>query len=116
MRMSFWLWGALLAFCGGALISFFNYLLSRAVLQYKATFYTAFSVVRQIFQIGYLVVLYFVASYTPWDALILLVGGVLGITLPMFFFTWRLLRLSDSQSKKGADASDKEIKEEEKHG
>ncbi|MBQ8400609.1 MAG: hypothetical protein IJX14_01640, partial [Clostridia bacterium] len=42
--------------------------------------------------IGYLAALYFAAPYTPWDGIWLLAGGAIGLTLPMFPFTFLLLR------------------------
>lgn len=48
--------------------------------------------------IGYLAVLYFAAPYTPWDMLWLLAGGALGLTLPLFLFTFLLLRQVNGQA------------------
>lgn len=97
--MSFWLWGALFAFLGGAAVGFCNFLLSRLVLRTKTAWFSFISVARQILQVGYLVVLFFAAPHTPWSQLTLLVGGALGITGSMFFFTGRLVKLNDAQKK-----------------
>ena len=40
------------------------------------------------------------SEYTPWDRMWMLVGGCMGITLPMIIFTPRLVRLNDSLRKK----------------
>lgn len=95
--MSFWLWGAVFAFLGGAAVGFVNYLLSRLVLCKKTEWFSFISVARQLLQVGYLVILFFIAPHTPWEQLPLLVGGALGITLTMFFFTARLMKLNDSR-------------------
>lgn len=87
---------ALLSFVGGALISLLNYNLSKYLLKHKPGLYTIFSVVRQLLNIGYLIILYFVAPIISIDSLPLLVGGVLGVTLPTIFFTFKLVKLSSS--------------------
>jgi len=48
--------------------------------------------------IGYLALLYFAAPYTPWDGIWLLAGGAVGLTIPMFLFTFLLLRQVNGQS------------------
>ena len=92
--MSFWLWGSLLGFAGGLGISYANYIISKAVLRRSPSKYASSTVLRQLLNIGYLVLLYFVAPYTLWKGIYLLIGGALGITLPMFFYTARLIKLS----------------------
>jgi hypothetical protein len=87
--------GLAVALLGGVLVGFINYLLTGPLLRRKASLYAAFSVVRQILHIGYLVALYLAAPYTPWDRLYLLIGGVLGMTVSMAVFTAKLVRLSD---------------------
>lgn len=96
-KVSFWLWGAAFAFLGGVGVGTVNFLLSRQVLCKKAEWFSFISIARQILQVGYLVLLFFVAPYTPWGQLPLLAGGVLGLTGAMFFFTWRLMKLNDSR-------------------
>ncbi len=95
MGLSFWLWGMLIALGGGCLVCLLNYTLSRTVLWKKPSLFAAFTIIRQVFNVGYLVVLYFVAPLTPWDRVYLLLGGALGVTLPMIYFTVKLVRLSD---------------------
>ncbi len=101
--MSFWLFGVLFSLFGGCLISFLNYLLSRYILIKKEKFFSAFGIIRQIFNVGYLVILYFIAPKTPWDLFYLLIGGALGITLPMFYFTAKLVKLSEKLKNKPSD-------------
>lgn len=89
--MEHWLVGALLAGLGGVLISYLSYLLSRQVLKKKPSLFSAVTVPRQIIQIGYLAVVYFLQPMTPWGLVELLVGAAMGLTVAMFFFTKSLL-------------------------
>ena len=94
--------GAALCFVVGALISFLNYKMSEHMLKKDISKYSMISVVRQVIQVGYLLILFFAAKYTPWDRTYCLVGGALGITLPMFFFTYKLLKIrTDADLRKG---------------
>ena len=90
------LFGAVLAFVTGAAIAAANYAFSRYVLKKHASQYAVLQIVRQLVQIAYLFALLVFGVYTPWDRIWLLVGGALGITLPMFLFTYRLVKLNDS--------------------
>ena len=54
-----------------------------------------FSIVRQIINIGYLVGVYFVSSIVSVDLKYLLIGAALGITIPMFYFTNKLLKITN---------------------
>ena len=92
--------GAILAFGIGVLIAAVNYKFSQYVLKKHTSQYAIMQIVRQLLQITYLIVLFVAGKYTPWDSGWLLVGGALGITLPMFWFTYRLLKLNDSLSGK----------------
>ncbi|MBQ8894662.1 MAG: hypothetical protein IJ043_09700 [Clostridia bacterium] len=99
------LFGAALAFCVGVGIAAVNYGISRYLLKKQPGLYTTAQILKQLLQIGYLVVLFTLGGYTPWDKLWLLVGGCLGITLPMIWFTFRLVRLNDALQRK-EDSSD----------
>lgn len=90
--MEQWWIGAGLAALGGVLISYLSYLLSRQVLRKKPSLFTAVTIPRQIIQIGYLALVYFVSPLTPWGLVELLVGAAIGLTLAMFLFTKALLR------------------------
>ena len=96
--------GALVAFLLGAVIAWLNYLFSRYVLERHPSRYSWTTMVRQIVQVAYLIVLFFLGVYTPWDRLWILVGGCLGITIPMTYFTYRLVRFNDSLRGKGDDS------------
>ncbi len=94
------MFGAALAFCIGAAVAAVNYGVSRYVLKKHASKYAAAQMLRQMVQILFLLGLYVLGGYTPWDRIWLLAGGCLGITLPMFWFTYRLVRLNDSLHRK----------------
>ena len=90
------LFGAALAFAAGAAVAAVNYVFSRYLLTARPSLYVGMQAVRQVVQIAYLVVLLLFGKHTPWDTVWLLAGGALGVTLPMFYFTYRLVRLNDS--------------------
>lgn len=98
--------GIALAFAGGALIAAANYFVSRAVMRKKKNAFSAVSPLRQLFGVAYLVALYFLADVLPWDATPLLVGGAFGITLPLLFFTPRLVRENDKMNRSDGSNTD----------
>ena len=81
----------------GAVIAYINYVISKHLLKKKPDMYAMGQIVRQAIQIGYLILIYALGGYTPWSPNWLLVGGVLGITLPMLFFTARLVKFNDKK-------------------
>ena len=83
--------GLAAAFLGGALVAWLNYLLSRRALRADGGA-AAVSAVRTLCSVGYLAAVYFLAPYTPWERLWMLLGAALGLTVPMVYFTVRLLR------------------------
>ena len=91
--------GAGIALFAGILIAFLNYAVARFVLKKSPAQYAYTPIIRMIIQVGYLVALYALGGFTPWDKMWLMIGGVLGITLPMPFFTYRLVKLSNALSK-----------------
>lgn len=90
------IFGAALAFMAGAALAALNYALSRHTLMTRPSRYIGTHIVCQFIQIAYLVILLLFGGYTPWDTVWLLAGGGLGVTLPMFYFTSRLVRLNNS--------------------
>lgn len=88
--------GAALAFILGLGICFGNYKLSDFFLKKQPDKFSYVSVIRQAVQVVYIVVLFFAAKHTPWDRTYLLIGGALGVTLPMIYFTTRLLKTNNS--------------------
>lgn len=89
--------GAVIAAAVGFLIAFVNYIFSKKVLLKAPDKYSATFVIRQILQVAYLVLVYFIGSKTQIaDIVYLLVGAVAGMTIPMFFFTKKLLSLNEA--------------------
>lgn len=96
---------AAVAAAAGVVIAFVNYLLSRQVLLKSPDKYALITVVRQAVQVGFLVAVYFVGKrLTGTDITYLLVGAVLGMTVPMLLFTKKLLALNGTV--KGKEVND----------
>ncbi len=83
---------ALLAALGGVIVSLINYLISRAAMKAKPALLPATSIFRQLISIGYITLVYFAATRLELEPLAPLIGAALGATLPMFYFTYRLVR------------------------
>jgi len=92
--------GAVLTFLLGFGIAAANYVLSRHILLKHPAQYPMTMVARQIIQVVYIVLVFILGSFSPWDRIWMLVGAVLGITLPMFWFTFKLVKLNDSIRRK----------------
>lgn len=100
--------GAVFATVLGFLIAFVNYIFSKAVLKKAPEKYALITVARQGLQIGFLIIVYFVGTKTQVaDVTYLLVGAVLGMTLPMFYFTKKLLSFNEAFNKKEKGKEDK---------
>ena len=97
--------GGVIAAAVGSLIAFANYIFSKKVLLKAPEKYSATFVVRQVLQVAYLVLVYFIGSKTQIaDLVFLLVGAVAGMTVPMFFFTKKLLSVNSSiKTKEGKE-------------
>ena len=96
------------AFLGGAAVSGLNAALSARLLKRRPSAYASFSAVRQLFSVGYLVIVFFAARALGWDVTAPLLGAALGLTaLSMLFsvFLARYDKLSKSAAaeKKGDD-------------
>jgi O-antigen/teichoic acid export membrane protein len=91
--------GAAVAMASGLIVAFANYLLSKKVLIKAPEKYSLVTVVRQILQVGFLVLVYLIGTKTNLaEPVYLLVGAVIGITAPMIFFTKKLLYINNSKS------------------
>lgn len=108
----------LLHLCGGAaaclaggLISLVNYRISAGFLRRGTQSYLAGTVLRQLCSVGLLVACFFLGENTDLPTVALLVGAVLGLTVPSFFLTGRLLKLD-----RRAEEEQGRQEEEEKHG
>lgn len=93
--------GAVVAAVIGLIVASANYLISRKILIKAPDKYSLVTVLRQVIQIGYLALVYFVCAKTGIaDSVYLLIGAVLGMTVPMFFFTKKLLSVNEGLSRK----------------
>lgn len=89
--------GAVLAIVGGIGVAFLNYFLSKTVLLKTPDKYSMVTVLRQVFQVGFLAIVYFIGDKIEYvNSIFLLVGAVLGMTVPMIFFTKKLLSINDN--------------------
>ena len=93
------IFGVAVAFLIGGLISYLNYALSKYILKNRPKIYASTHFFRQLIGIGYLAFLYLFGGRTPYNPIWLVLGGCLGITLPMFYFTFRLVKLNNKESK-----------------
>lgn len=87
------------AFVGGLLISFANYLLLRRLIASRGdTGVSLASPIRAILSAAYLVLLYFIGKRTELSSGPLLIGGALGLTVGLFYFTARLTQEAKEQA------------------
>ncbi len=92
--------GALVCALIGFAVAFLNYFVSKKVLETRAEKFASVTFLRQGIQIAYLIGVYFIGTKFGFDIIYLLVGAVLGMTVPMFFFTKKLVSLNESKIKK----------------
>ena len=91
--------GAVLAAAIGFLIAYANYVFSKKVLLKSPNKFPAAFMVRQLLQVVYLVLVYFIGTATGMaDLVYLLAGAAVGMTVPAFFFTKKLVDFNDAQS------------------
>jgi hypothetical protein len=86
------IWGAVIAFFAALLLSFANYLISKALIKSNPQYYSFSAIAHQLINVAYMIILYFLAPKTPFDVVYLLVGAVLGITVGLAVFTRMLIR------------------------
>ncbi len=92
--------GFIIAVLCGFLVAVLNYFLSKTVLEKAPAKYSLITIVRQVLQIGFLVIVYFVGSkIQAVNSTYILVGAVLGMTVPMVCFTKKLLSLNQANNK-----------------
>lgn len=97
------IFGAVAAFAVGVLIAAVNFLIAKYMLKKHPDAFAATTVLRQLLAVLYLALIMFGAKHTPWDQIYLLIGGALGVTLPMFFFTTLLLKINKDTNDKGKE-------------
>ena len=89
--------GVVVATLIGFLVAFINYFFSRMVLLKMPEKFSLVTVARQILQVGFLVAVYFIGDkIQAVNTVYLLVGAAFGMTVPMIYFTKKLLFLNQS--------------------
>lgn len=105
--------GCILAALVGGIIAWINARLTAKAASAGTTTLSVVPVVRMLLSVGYLALVYFVSPYLPWDRIWMLAGACVGLTIPMFFFTFRLLKkltptdrasAQNSNNQKGGDS------------
>ena len=92
----------LLTFLGGAVVAGLNALLSARLLEKKPAAFASFSAVRQLLNVGYLVLIFFLSRAQGWDVTAPLIGAALGLTGSSMLFAVLLARYNDKKSKSAA--------------
>lgn len=99
--------GFVLTLLIGVCIAYVNYRLTAKSAKNPTGQFAVVSLVRQFLNFGYLAAVFFVAPLTPWDRTWMLVGAVLGVTLPLFVFTFLLLRQVNAERNDRAEEETK---------
>ena len=100
--------GAVICALAGFLVAYINYALSRKILETHPEKFALATVARQVVQVGYLIAVYFIGSKLSVSLVFLLVGAVIGMTVPMFFFTKKLLTVNESFGRKNKNGAEDE--------
>ena len=82
---------------GGVAMASVNYIITNAVMKKKPDMLSMTAVVRQVINVAYLAAVYFVSSAVLSSVAYPLVGAVIGLTVPMFIFTFKLVKKNDSE-------------------
>ncbi len=88
--------GAVVSFALGIVVAYVAFLISKARLLKQPEKFAFSTILRQIVQLFYLASVYFVSKFTPWNTWYMLIGAALGVTVPMIYFTQKLLQLNQS--------------------
>ena len=89
--------GAVIAAAAGLLVCVANYTISKKILAKSPSQYSFTILIHQILHVGFLAAVYLIAAaIEAIDVAYPLVGAVLGTTVPMFFFTKKLLALNNT--------------------
>ena len=86
--------GAVIAALLGAGIAVLNYRLTKRAAGPDAPvgLFGAVPVIRVALSVGLLAAAYVLGPLTPWDRVWILAGAVVGLTVPLFFFTFLLVK------------------------
>ncbi len=100
--------GAVICAAAGFLIAYVNYVLSRKILETRPEKLVLSTVARQVVQVGYLAAVYLIGSRLTVSLTYLLVGAVVGMTVPMLFFTKKLVAFNESLAQKSKSGEEDE--------
>lgn len=100
--------GAVICAGVGFLVAFMNYILSKKILETRPEKFAFTTVFRQLVQVGYLMAVYFIGSKADVSLTYLLVGAVIGMTVPMFFFTKKLIAFNENLTQGVKDGEEDE--------
>lgn len=90
--------GAIIAFAAGIGVSWLNFRISSYILKKHPDKYSLSTLLRQIIQVAFVVLLYFVSGQLPFGIWYVLIGGVAGLTVGMFCFTFKLLKQNEAEN------------------
>ena len=100
--------GAVICAFAGFFIAYVNYILSRKILETHPEKLAASTVARQVIQVGYLIAVYLIGSELSVSLTYLLVGAVVGMTVPMLFFTKKLVAFNEALALKTKNGEEDE--------
>lgn len=103
--------GAAITLLLGIAVSLINFLLSRFILKKFPDKYAFSTIFRSLLQVVFLVAVYLVGKNSAVNIFYLLIGGVLGLSIASFFFTFKLLNLNKESIKK-TDSENRETSKE----
>ncbi len=83
---------AAVALIVGVSISYVGYLFSKKAVSKGGNGISLMSFVRQAINIAYFVAVYFISAKLGINIIYPLIAAALGITVPMFYFTYRLIK------------------------
>ncbi len=98
--------GAALAALAGIAVAYFSFLISKNALKNNPEKYLVASLLRMVLQIALLVAIYFVAKQTVKEIAFPLLGGALGVTLPGFYLTGKLLNYNSPKNQEEGENAD----------
>ena len=90
----------------GFAVAFVNYVISKKILETSPEKFALATVVRQVIQVGYLVAVYFVGSRIEINLMYALIGAVAGMTVPMLFFTRKLVSFNQQLTVKNKNGEE----------
>lgn len=87
---------AVLAFLGGAAVSWLNYRINLRTLKTRPSSLASVSVLRQGLSVAWLVIVYLAAGALHLDRMYPLLGAAVGLTIPSILLAVRLAGINDS--------------------